>query len=136
MDSRKIVLKETAIVSIGVLVGSALMIGVYAALGKLSGTVLWSAGAGALVMIVNYFVMAINVTKATERAKAGDAVAAKKMVQRSGALRFFLMVGVLALGIYIGAEVVALVLPLLFVRPTLFLAEFFRKKEDTWTGSM
>lgn len=130
MDSRKIVYKETAIVAVGELIGTALMIAVYAALGKFSGRVLWSAGAGCGVMIANYFVMAITVSIATDRAGAGNPNGAKKLVQLSGVARLFLMAGVLGLGILLGAEVVALVVPLLFVRPTLFLAEFFRKKGD------
>ena len=130
MDSRKIVYKETAIVAVGELICTAVMIAVYAALGKLNATVLWSAAAGCGVMIANYFVMAITVSNATDKARAGNPMGAKKMVQLSGILRLFLMAGVLGLGILLGAEVVALVVPLLFVRPTLFLAEFFRKKGD------
>ncbi len=130
MDSRKIVYKETAIVAVGELIGTALMVAVYAILGKLTGTVLWSAGAGCGVMIANYFVMAITVSNATDRARGGDPAGAKKVVQLSGVLRLFLMAGVLGLGIFLGAEVVALVVPLLFVRPTLFISEFFRKKGD------
>ena len=36
----------------------------------------------------------------------------------------------LILGIKLGANVIALVLPLAFARPILMLAEFFRKKGD------
>lgn len=130
MDSRKIVYKETAGVAVGIVIGTALMIAVYAVLGKLTGRVLWSAAAGCGVMIANYFVMAITVSLATDRARAGNPEGAKKLVQFSGVVRLFLMAGVLGLGILLGAEVVALAVPLLFVRPTLFLAEFFRKKGD------
>ena len=130
MDSRKIVYKETAIVAVGELVGTALMLAVYGAIGKFTGTVLWSALAGCMVMIANSFIMAITVSNATDRASAGDPAGAKKAVQLSGIVRLFLMAGVLGLGILLGAEVVALVVPLLFVRPTLFISEFFRKKGD------
>ena len=39
-----------------------------------------------------------------------------------------LMILIVTLGIKLGANVIALVLPLLFVRPILTIAEFFRKK--------
>lgn len=130
MDSRKIVYKETAIVAVGEVIGTAVIVAIYAVIGKFTGKVLWSALAGCMVMIVNYFIMAVTVSNATDRATAGDPAGAKKAVQLSGILRLFLMAGVLGLGILLGAEVVALVVPLLFVRPTLFISEFFRKKGD------
>ena len=130
MDSRKIVYKETAIVAVGEVIGTALLVAVYAIIGKFTGKVLWSALTGCGVMIANYFIMAVTVSNATDRARAGDPAGAKKAVQLSGILRLLLMAGVLGLGILLGAEVVALVVPLLFVRPTLFISEFFRKKGD------
>lgn len=130
MDSQKLVYKETAIVAIGEIIGTALMLGVFFAIGKFSGKVLWSGIAGSLVMILNYFFMAVSVSVATDRAKAGNVAQAKKLVQLSGVVRLFLMAGALILGIVLGAQVVALVLPLVFVRPTLLIAEFFRKKGD------
>ena len=43
-------------------------------------------------------------------------------------IKMFLKWGLL--GIVLGANPVAILLPLLFVRPVLLLAEFFRKKGD------
>ena len=130
MDSKKIVFKETAIVAVGELICSALMVGIFAALGYFRMNVLWSALAGSAVMISNYFFMAVTVSLAADRAQKGDVQQAQKMVQLSSAVRLLVMGVALFLGIKLGANVVALVLPLVFARPILMLAEFFRKKGD------
>lgn len=130
MDSRRIVFKETAIVAVGELICCAAMVGVFAALGKFEMNVLWGAVAGALVMTANYFFMAVTVSLATDRARNGDVAQAKRMVQLSSIVRLVLMGLALVLGIVLGANAVAILLPLLFVRPVLLLAEFFRKKGD------
>ena len=130
MDSRKIVFKETAIIAIGELILSGIMVGVFAALGYFQWNVLWGALAGSAVMIANYFFMAVTVSLAADRAQQGDVEQAKKMVQLSSVGRLIAMGLVLFLGIRLGANVIALVLPLAFARPILMLAEFFRKKGD------
>ena len=130
MDIRKTVLKETAVVAIGELVCSAVMVGIFAALGRFSLTVLFSALAGCTVITVNYLFMAITVSLAADRAEAGDATKAKNMVQLSSTVRLVCMGLLLFLGIKLGADVVALVLPLVFLRPILMVAEFFGKKVD------
>ena len=130
MDSRKIVLRETAIIAIGELILSAIMVGVFAALGKSNLTVLLSALGGSLVMTGNHFFMAITVSLAADRATEGNVKQAQSMVQLSSIVRLFVMGGLLFLGIKMGANVIALVLPLAFARPVLMLAEFFRKKGD------
>ena len=130
MDSRKIVLQETALVAIGELICSAIMVGVFAALGKFELNVILSALGGSLVMTGNYLFMAITVSLAADRAQQGQVEQAKKMVQSSSVLRLVAMGGLMALGIFLGANVIALELPLAFARPILRLAEFFRKKGD------
>lgn len=130
MDSRKIVFRETAVIALGEVILSAVMVGVFAALGYFQMNVLWGALTGCLVMIVNYFFMAVTVSLAADRAEAGEVQQAQKMVQLSSAVRLVLMGAALILGIKLGANVIALVLPLVFARPILMLAEFFRKKGD------
>ena len=130
MDSRKIVFRETAIVAIGELICSGIMIGVFAALGYFQWNVLWGALAGSAVMTANYFFMAVTVSLAADRAQRGEVEQAKKMVQLSSTFRLVAMGLILFLGIKLGANVIALVLPLAFARPILMLAEFFRKKGD------
>ena len=129
MDHRKTVLKETGAVAVGELVCSALMVGVFAALGYFQMNVLWGALAGSIVMIANYFFMAITVNLAADRAEKGEVTQAKKMVQISSAVRLVFMGVALVVGIKLGANVIALALPLAFLRPILMVTEFFRKKE-------
>ena len=128
MDHRKTVLKETFAVAVGELVCSALMVGVFAALGYFQMNVLWGALAGSVVMIANYFFMAITVNLAADRAEKGEVTQAKKMVQLSSTVRLVVMGVALVVGIKLGANVIALALPLAFLRPILMVTEFFRKK--------
>ncbi|MBO5891847.1 MAG: ATP synthase subunit I [Oscillospiraceae bacterium] len=130
MDSRKIVLRETVIIAIGELALSAIMVGIFAALNKFNLAVLLSALGGSLVITANHFFMAITVNLAADRAEQGNVQQAQKMVQLSSIVRLLVMGGLLVLGIQMGANVLALVLPLAFSRPILMLAEFFRKKGD------
>ena len=129
MDSRKIVWKQTAVVAVGELICSAIMVGVFAALGYFSINVLLSALAGSAVMIANHFFMAVTVSLAADRAERDQVEQAKKMVQISSIVRLICMGACLVLGIKLGANVIALVLPLAFVRPILMLVEFFGKKD-------
>ena len=130
MDSRKIVIKETGIVAAGELLLSAAMVGVFAALGYFEMRVLWGALAGTLVIVVNYFFMAITVSVASERAAGGDAKAAQNMIQLSSAVRLLLVGGAVFLAIKLGCNVLATLLPLAFIRPILMVTGFFRKKGD------
>ena len=130
MNSRKIVLRETAIIAAGELICSALMVGVFALLGYFEVNVLLGAVAGCFIMVANYFFMAVTVDLAADRAERGEVEQGKKMVQLSSTVRLLVMAAALFLSIKLGANVIALVLPLAFARPILMLAEFFRKKGD------
>lgn len=130
MDSKKLILKETGIVAAGELLCSAVMVGVFAALGYFQMNVLWGAFTGSCIMTANYFFMAVTASLAADRAQQGQVQQAQKIVQSSATIRLLAMGLLLFLGIKLGANVIALVLPLVFLRPILMLAEFFRKKGD------
>lgn len=130
MDLRKLVLRETAIIAIGEGILSAVMVGVFALLGYFQMNVLWGAVAGCAVMIANYFFMAVTVSLAADRAERGEVQQAQKMAQLSSTVRLVVMGVVLVVCIKLGANVLALLLPILFARPILMLSEFFRKKGD------
>lgn len=130
MDARKLVIRQTVIISVGELICSAIMVGIFAALGQFSLPVLFGALTGCGVMIVNHFFMAITVNLAADQAEKGQVNQAKKMIQLSSVVRLVLMGGAMVLGVVLGANVVAMVLPLAFARPILMVAEFFRKKGD------
>jgi CBS domain containing-hemolysin-like protein len=130
MDSRKVVFQETAIIAVGELICSAIMVGVFAALDMFQMRVLWSALIGCLIMIANYFFMAVTVSLAADRAEKGQVEEAQKMIKLSSTIRLLAMAAALLIGVRLGGNVVALALPLVFARPILLLAEFFRKKGD------
>ena len=130
MDSRRIVLKETAIVAVGEAVCCAIMVGLFAAFGHFQLKVLFSAIAGFALATTNYFLMAMVVSIATDKAQQGQVQQAKKMVQISSVARLFLLALFIIAGYYLKANLLALALPMLFQRPVLLVAEFFRKKGD------
>ena len=130
MDSRKIVYKETAVIAIGEVVLSAVMVGVFAGLGYFQWNVLWGALVGCLAMTANHFFLAVTVSLAADRAQAGDPKGAERSIQRSGAVRSLAVGAAVVIAIKMGCNALAAILPLAFARPILMLAEFFRKKGD------
>lgn len=131
MDSRKIAFQETAVIAIGEAVGVAVMIGVFALLGKFDRSVLLGGIAGGVLAVANFFSIAVVTTLAADRAEKQDVQAGVKLVQGSYPIRMLALAAALFLCAKSGYfNVVALALPLLFVRPTITIAEFFRKKGD------
>ena len=128
-ESRKFVLKQTLIIFAGVLILSALMCGVYALLGKFSLKVVLGGLVGTVVATGNFFFMAMVATLAADRAQQQDVETGKKMLKGSYPLRLLVMAAVLVLCAISGwFDVLALVLPLVYVRPVLTITEFFKKK--------
>ena len=128
-DSRKLVFKETAFIAAGEAICVALMWGVYALIGKWSLAVLLGGLVGLVVATGNFFSLAVAATLASDKAEAGDPIAGQKLMKSSYPIRLLAMAAVLFLCAKSGLfDVVALVLPLVFVRPILAIAEFFKKK--------
>ena len=128
-ESRKLVLKETALIAIGEVVCVALLCGVYGILGKFDLSVLLGGLVGLLVATGNFFALAVVATLAADKAEAGDPATGQKLMRSSYPIRLLVMAGVLILCAKSGFfDVIALAVPLLFVRPILTIAEFFRKK--------
>lgn len=129
LESRKIVFRETAIISIGEAVCCAIMVGVFALVGKFAMDVLWGALAGYVLTVGNFFVMAVGTSLAADKAEGQDVSAGKNLLRSSMLLRYIVLAVLLfALAKSGICNVLALVLPLAFVRPVLMLSEFFRKK--------
>lgn len=129
MDSRKLVLKETAIILLGEAICVAAMIGIYALLGFYDTDVLFGGIAGAVIAAANFFFMAMMTQLAADRAENQDVEGGKKLLKASYPIRLLVLALVLiACGKSGFFNVLALVLPLVFVRPILMIAEFFRKK--------
>ena len=128
-ESRKIVWKETAIVALGVAIGTALMVGVFALLGFFDLSVLLGGLVGAVIAVANFLVLAIVATLAADKAEQQDVAGGQKLIKASYPVRIIVLAVVLFACAKSGVfHVIALVLPLVFVRPALTLAEFFRKK--------
>lgn len=131
MESRKLVLKETAIVAAGEAIGVAAMIGVFALLGRFDTPVLLGGLAGGVLAVLNFFFMAVIVNLAADRAEQQDVAGGQKLIKGAYPIRLLLLAVVLfACGKSGVFNVIALVLPLVFVRPTLTIAEFFKKKGE------
>ena len=130
MESRKIVWKETGIIAAGVTICTALMLAVYALLGYFSTKVLLGGIFGTLLTVANFFFMAVGTSLAADKAQDQNVSGVKAVMRSSMGLRllvlFVLLFALLKSGI---CEPLALLLPLVFVRPVLMLGEFFRKKE-------
>ena len=128
-ESRKLVFQETGIIALGEAICVVLMCGAYALIGKWSLSVLLGGLAGWLVATGNYFALAVAATLASDKAEAGDVETGQKLMRSSYPIRLLVMAAVLILCAKSGYfDVLALVLPLAFVRPVLTTAEFFRKK--------
>ena len=131
MDSRKIVFQETGVVAIGVSLCSAVMIGVFALMHRLDLSVLLGAVMGTVLTVLNFFVMAICASLAADKAAAGDVNGAKGLISASQTGRYVgLALLLFACGVSGYFNVFALVLPLVFVQPTITIAEFFRKSGE------
>jgi len=127
-ESRKLVLKETALIAAGEAICVALMCGVYALIGKFALSVLLGGLVGLLVATGNFFGLAVVATLAADKAEAGDPASGQKLMKSSYPIRLLVMAGILILCAKSGVfDVLALVLPLVFVRPILTIAEFFKK---------
>ena len=129
MDMRKYVLRQTGIVALGEAVGIAAMIGIFALLSQFDRSVLLGGIVGGLVTVANFFVMAITVNIAADKAENQDVKGGQATIKLSYALRMVVMAVVLFAFAKSGlCNVIALVVPLIFSRFTLTLQEFFKRK--------
>ena len=128
MDSRKIAIHETLIIALGELICTGVMIGVFALLGKFDRTVLIGGAVGALLTTANFFFMAVGAMMAADKATEQNANGGKATVKTSYLIRMVVLAVLLFAFTKSGlCNVIALVLPLAFVRPIIMIAEFFRK---------
>lgn len=128
-DSRKFVWQQTGRIALGEAVCVGLMYGVYALLHKLALPVFLGGLAGAVLAVGNFFFMAMAATLAADRAQAQDVAGGEKLMKSSYPLRMLVLAGGLLVCALSGCfDILALALPLLFVRPVLMAIEFFSKK--------
>ncbi len=131
MDSRKIVFKETGVIALGLVICITAMFGIYALLGWLDREVLLGGILGGVLALLNFFFMAVGTSLAADKAEAQDVKGGKALLQMSMLLRYLVLFVVLFAGARSGyCDAIAMVLPLVFVRPILSFGEFFRKTGD------
>ena len=130
-ESRKFVLKQSALVLLGVMVCVAAMIGVFAMIGKFSWPVVLGGLVGGLISSGNFFFMAVSAELAADKAEQDNVQGGKALMQTSYTVRLIAMAVILFACAKSGwFNLFALVLPLVFVRPVLSLLEFFRKSGE------
>ena len=131
MNIRKFILRETGIIAIGQLVCVGAMVGIFALLGYFDLGVIIGGIVGMTLSLGNFFFMAISADLAADKAKNQDVKGGQAAIKSSFLLRLAVIFVVLFAFAKSGiANPLAMVLPLVFVRPILTVAEFFRKSGD------
>ena len=131
MDSRKYVFKETLTIAVGEAICVAVMLGVFALLGKFDRSVVLGGVLGGLIAVCNFFFMAVGTALAADKAENQDVKGGQAVISASYTIRMIVMAVLLFAAVKSGfCNVFASVIPLVFVRPVLTLGEFFRKSGD------
>lgn len=131
MDSRKFVLKETGIIALGQALCVAVMIGIFALLGRFDRGVLIGGIAGGILATLNFLFMAIGASLAADKAQDQNVKGGQAMIQTSYLVRMVILFIILFALVKSGlCNVICAVLPLAFTRPILTIAEFFRKSGE------
>lgn len=129
MDSRKTVYHETGFILIGQLIGVPLMLLCFYLAGYLDRAVILGGIAGGVIALANFFFMALSACSAADKAAAQDVKGGQATVSLSLMVRQILLFAALVVCAKFGKmNPLALVIPLVLVRPTITIAEFFRKK--------
>ena len=132
MEHRKFIFRETGIVALGQLLCTGAMVGIFALLGQFSIAVIIGGAVGAVMSTANFLFMAIGTSLAADKAEKQDVKGGQALIKGSYLLRMVVLFVVLFAFAKSGiANPIALVLPMVFVRPILTVAEFFKKKEET-----
>ena len=131
MNSRKFILRKTAVLALGEVICCSLMVGLFALLGYFSYRVVVGGVLGMLLAVGNFFFMAIASDAAADKATEQDVKTGKSILKASYGFRL-VIIGVL---LFVFAKsghcnLIALACPLFFVFPILTATEFFRKSGD------
>ena len=128
MNTKQFVLRETGMLAIGEAICAAVMVGMFALLGYYSTAVLLGAIIGVVLCVGNFFLMAVAAEAASDKAMNDDVAGGKALVKNSMKLRLIGLFVLLFLFIKTGlCHPIAIVVPLVLLRPVLMVVEFFRK---------
>lgn len=128
MNTRKFILRETALLALGEAVCVAATAGVFAMLGFFNYKVILGGVLGALLAVGNFFFMAVASDAAADRAMDQDVKGGKAAIKASYSMRMVVIGVLLLLFAKSGhCNVIAMIIPLFLVFPILIVIEFFRK---------
>ena len=131
MSIRNPVYRETAAIAVGEVLCVGLMLGVYALAGQLDRAAVLGGVLGGVLAICNFFFMAVGASLAADRAEQQNVKGGTALVRMSFLLRYLVLFLILFAAANSGRfQVLALVVALVFVRPSLMLGEFFRKSGE------
>ena len=134
MKLQKAVVNETKTIVIGSLIGTAVMLVVFAVIGKFGMDVIWGALLGLAAAVGNFFMMALMVQKATESELPGEtederAGRIRRMVQLSYTQRRLMQVAVVIVAMVAPAiNWIPTVVELVFPTLTIYLRQLLSKK--------
>ena len=132
MNTRKFIIRETALLAIGEAICVAVMVGLFALLGYFDYKVVLGGVLGGVLSVGNFFFMAIVSNAAADKAVEQDVKEGKSVMKASYRMRL-LVIGVLLFLLAKSGHcnVLALVIPLFFTFPVIMVIEFFRKAGET-----
>ena len=122
----KVVLRETAYITVWTLIFSALLQSVFLMIGKWDIYVLLGNIYGATAAILNFFVMGLSIQKALTK----DPKDVKAFIKATGTVRLVGLVLVAVIGVLLPLNTLAVIIPLLFPRAAITLRPFFAKRMD------
>lgn len=132
IESRKFILKKTAMVAAGQVLCVAVMIGIFALLGYYDRSVLLGGILGGIVAVGNFFAMAVCADLAADKAEKGNVQGGQALIRASYAGRLAVVAILLFALVKSGlCHVISAVVPLVFTRPILTVSEFFGKGSGT-----
>lgn len=132
LESRKIVLRQSALFLAGELLGVAVMFGVYALLQKLNAPVVLGGALGCIIAVLNFFFMALYASIAADKAINQDVAGGQRVMRISQLVRYVLMFGALVvIGVSKKCDLIATVIPLLLFRPIVSVIAFFGKSGES-----
>ena len=112
---------------------TALMLGVFALIGRFSMNVLAGGIVGWLISIVNFFALTVTVSNAADAAeKGGNTKGAAMQIQASGTIRLLILLGIYVL-LFMTTSIdrIAALAPLILTQAAIRLYGFFGKEEKT-----
>ncbi len=132
MKSHKLTFQQTGIVAIGQAVCVGIMLIIFYVIGQFDRKVLLGGICGGALAVANFFFLALSADMAISKAENKDVKGGQAAVQLSYGVRMIALFVILFILVKSGlCNVITAVLPLVFTRPILTVAELFRKQGES-----